>query len=67
MSYNPDDPSIRLMRKLSTREGFTVESFQDPGEQGQADPTKTQINGNPGCLLRSNAEAMTAAPSSMHS
>jgi len=25
MSHNPDDPSIRLMRKLSTREGFIDE------------------------------------------
>lgn len=27
MSYNPDDPSIRLMRKLSTREGFIDEVY----------------------------------------
>jgi len=27
MSYNADDPSIRLMRKLSTREGFIDEVY----------------------------------------
>ena len=27
MSYNPDDPGIRLMRKLSTREGFIDEVY----------------------------------------
>ena len=28
MSYNPDDPAIRLMRKLSTRDGFIEEVYQ---------------------------------------
>ena len=27
MSYNPDDPSISMMRKLSTREGFIDEVY----------------------------------------
>ena len=28
MSFNPDDPTIKLMRKLSTREGFIDEVYQ---------------------------------------
>ena len=27
MSYNPDDPAIRLMRKLSTKDGFIDEVY----------------------------------------
>ena len=27
MTYNPNDPTIRLMRKLSTREGFIHEVY----------------------------------------
>ena len=27
MSFNPDDPTIKLMRKLSTREGFIDEVY----------------------------------------
>lgn len=27
MTYNPNDPTIRLMRKLSTREGFIDEVY----------------------------------------
>ena len=27
MSFNPNDPTIRLMRKLSTREGFIDEVY----------------------------------------
>ena len=28
MSYNPEDPNIKMMRKLSTREGFIDEVYQ---------------------------------------
>jgi len=34
MSYNPEDPTIRMMRKISTRKGFIDEVYiRLPGEK----------------------------------